>query len=70
MPNRGKDPTPQGRTPQTGPRHRENLDETPALSEAEHEKFVNSAPGPDQTDDGAYWFGYKKPIKDEGTPER
>lgn len=29
MPNRGKDPTPQGRTPQTGPRHRENLDETP-----------------------------------------
>jgi hypothetical protein len=51
---RGKDPTPQGRTPDVVRRP----DQTPA-TDATSEKYENSAPGPSAREDGVYFFGYK-----------
>ncbi|HYF76436.1 MAG TPA: hypothetical protein VD973_04865 [Symbiobacteriaceae bacterium] len=51
----GKDPTPQGRTPDVVRRRQH-----PAPTEYEEEKYVNSAPGPAEQADGAYFYGYKR----------
>jgi hypothetical protein len=61
---RGKDPTPQGRRPTTGPQQHS---ETPPEG-YESEKYENSAPGPAVRQDGAYFFGYKRENAQQ--PER
>lgn len=53
---RGYDPTPQGRTPHSVYRPKENLPATDPVQE----KYENSAPGPAVRQDGAYFFGYKR----------
>lgn len=58
---RGKDPTPQGRVPETfHKRHH------PEPSSAEEARFENSAPGPAARKDGAYFYGYKGSAQDAG----
>lgn len=52
---RGKDPTPQGRTPDVVRRQ----GQTPAEG-YESEKYENSAPGHEMRKDGVYFFGYKR----------
>lgn len=52
---RGKDPTPQGRTPDVVRRSTE----TPPHG-YQSEKYENSTPGPEVREDGAYFFGYKR----------
>lgn len=51
----GKDPTPQGRTPDVVNRQQHK----PAQG-FEEAKYVNSAPGPENQKDGVYFFGYKR----------
>lgn len=51
---RGKDPTPQGRMP-----GREQPSQIQASTEVD-ERYANSAPGPEQMEDGAAFFGYKR----------
>ena len=60
---RGKDPTPQGRTPDVVRRP-----DHPKPTEYEEEKYVNSAPGPDAKKDGAWFYGYKR--ENATQPER
>lgn len=53
---RGKDPTPDGRMPSP-------IERQPALLTPKNEveqKYANSAPGPEQLEDGAAFFGYKR----------
>lgn len=52
---RGKDPTPQGRTPQAV----QQSTQTPP-AESISEKYENSTPGPAARKDGAYFFGNKR----------
>lgn len=60
---RGKDPTPQGRTPDVVqvPKH-------PSPTEYEEEKYLNSTPGPAAQKDGVFFFGYKR--ENATQPER
>ena len=58
----GKDPTPQGRVPETFHKR-----EHPAPESAEEAKFLDSAPGPAARKDGAYFFGYKGSAGEEST---
>ncbi|HYF93154.1 MAG TPA: hypothetical protein VD969_13060 [Symbiobacteriaceae bacterium] len=51
----GKDPTPQGRTPDVVRRSQH-----PKPSGYEEEKYVNSTPGPEAQDDGVWFYGYKR----------
>lgn len=60
---RGKDPTPQGRTPDVV-RH---STQTPPTDE-ESQKFANSIPGPDVRKDGTYFLGYKRERTDGDSP--
>jgi len=54
----GKDPTPQGRTPDVVRRRTQTPPDGPAS-----QRYEDSAPGPQTQADGAYFFGYKR----EGT---
>lgn len=50
----GKDPSPQGRTPDVHRVGHDNSDLDP-----ETQRFENSVPGPDVRQDGVYFYGYK-----------
>lgn len=52
---RGKDPTPQGRTPHVV----QSPTQTPP-TDTLSEKYENSTPGPAARKDGVYFFGYKR----------
>lgn len=60
---RGKDPTPQGRVP-----GREQSSQISASGDVD-EKYANSAPGPEQMEDGAAFFGYKRENADPKRPD-
>lgn len=60
---RGKDPAPQGRTPDVVRRSQH-----PKPTGYEEEKYVNSTPGPGTQKDGVWFYGYKR--ENATQPER
>ncbi|MFZ5817008.1 MAG: hypothetical protein ACOY93_17230 [Bacillota bacterium] len=66
---RGKDPTPRGRMPAGVPEPQQKPLEREPGSDLEA-RYASSAPGPDDMEDGAAFFGYKRENAHPSNPAK